>query len=206
MTTGSDASKDIVYGEVQNSLVFISRKRASKLATIHEVLSSSSTWGQLRSRLPQEVYQEFLELASGGSLMTFDEFSREELRSNPNLTRDELLKVYRDRTIAPGADVDRDMAAALIERAPEDDDPFTAGNIGVICDGDWPGWPAQEMLTWVPKPIQKQYGKGSFSFVSGDCLLFEPSREREIVASFEKLGYRCVRDDATVRRASGHSL
>lgn len=119
-----------------------------------------------------------------------EEYYEDERRSRPGLTRDEARAEY--------------LALSTDERRPEPGDPFEAGDIGAICDGDWPGWTEQEMLAWVPKAIQEQYGRRSFSFVSGDCLVFRPEDEDQLIAAFVAHGYACVRDDALVRRASGH--
>lgn len=40
--------------------------------------------------------------------------------------------------------------------------------------------------------------------MSGDCLVFRPEDEEELVAAFVAHGYACVRHDALVRRASGY--
>src|SRR5262245_6859489 len=41
---------------------------------------------------------------------------------------------------------------------PADGHPFGHDDVPGVADGDWPGWPAQEMLSWVPDNIQQQYG------------------------------------------------
>ncbi len=107
-----------------------------------------------------------MKITAVNELLNFDDFYREELKSRPRLARDEARREY--------------LALSTDERQPEPSDPFE-----FFDDGDFPGCPQQEMLAWVPKDIQQRYGKGSFSVVSGDCLVFEASNEREIVGAFE---------------------
>jgi hypothetical protein len=190
MTPERSAAQDVVYGALNGNLVFIPKERADYLAAIHAALWSSSTWREVHDRMPAGAYDELLEISGATELPGFEAYYEDERRSRPDLTRDEARTEY--------------LALSTDERRPEPDDPFEAGDIGAICDGDWPGWTEQEMLAWVPKAIQKQYGHRNFSFVSGDCLVFRPEDEEELVAAFVAHGYACVRDDALVHRASGH--
>lgn len=89
------------------------------------------------------------------------------------------------------------------ESRPEDTRQFARDDVPGVQDGDWPGWPAQMMLEWVPKEIQQTYGKVDFSPVSGDCLTLDSSQTDVIVAVLEQHGYACIRDDELVVRASG---
>lgn len=41
-------------------------------------------------------------------------------------------------------------------------------------------------------------GEGSFSFPSGDCLVFEVNSETHVAEAFVRHGHRCVRDDTLV--------
>jgi len=74
------------------------------------------------------------------------------------------------------------------------------------ADGDWPAWPAQQMLDWVPKAIQQKYGSIGSSHLNGECLTLAPREERQIIAAFRRVGYRCTRDDRLVQRASGYEV
>jgi hypothetical protein len=190
MTPERSAAQDVVYGDLNGSLVFIPKRRADHLAAIHAALWSSSTWREVHDRMPPGAYEELLEISGATELLSFEDYYEDERRSRPDLSREEARAEY--------------LALSTDELRPELDDPFQAGDIGAICDGDWPGWTAQEMLAWVPKAIQEQYGRRGFSFVSGDCLVFRPEDEDELVAAFLAHGHACVRDDTLVRRASGY--
>src|SRR5262245_41673282 len=81
-------------------------------------------------------------------------------------------------------------------------DAFSGADL--IGDGDYPGWPEQMMLDWVPDAIQKKYGSVTDSVHNGLFLHLEPALERDIVAAFAAAGYRCIRKDALVQLASGY--
>jgi len=81
------------------------------------------------------------------------------------------------------------------ERLPEDTDPFSSDQVPGVDDGDWPAWPAQRMLDWVPKEIQKEYGSIESTRLNGEYPTFYPRNEPRIIAAFWRAGYRCVRGD-----------
>ena len=93
--------------------------------------------------------------------------------------------------------------ASAAARQPEDDDPFDVGDIGPFCDGDWPAWPEQKMLRWLPKDIQIEFGTVVDSVHNGEFLVLDAARENEIVAALRQRGHRCTKDDDLVRRACG---
>ena len=90
------------------------------------------------------------------------------------------------------------------QERPADNQPFDRDDVPGVADGDWPGWPAQEMLSWVPDDIQQQYGRVAASAISGDCLVLDTSRIEAIIAALESNGFSCTRDDSLVMRAAGH--
>ena len=61
------------------------------------------------------------------------------------------------------------------EPLPADAESFDADKLPGYADGDWPEWPAQEMLRWMPKEIQERFGDVGTSMVSGDSLLIDPA-------------------------------
>jgi len=83
------------------------------------------------------------------------------------------------------------------------EDPFDSAQIGAIGDGDWPPWPKQEMLAWVPDDIRERFGEIQRTRLSGDALVFTEDQAPELVAAFEAKGFIVTRDDATVASASG---
>ena len=148
---------DLVYGEVDKSLVFIPREQALELAAVWSALTTSSTWGEFRSRLPARRCE--------------DLFRR---------------------------------LAECIDELPHDDDPFTMDDIPGVSDGDYPEWPAQEMLKWLPKEIvAAAYGKIETSRLNGLFLTLDPGHEPEIVEALRAAGSRCTKDQQLVLRACG---
>jgi hypothetical protein len=88
------------------------------------------------------------------------------------------------------------------DRFPEDTDPLSSYPVPGIDDHDWPAWPAQQMLSWVPTEIQEKYGSKE-SCLNGEYLTLNPRNEHKITVAFRRAGYRCTRDDKLIQRASG---
>ena len=89
------------------------------------------------------------------------------------------------------------------ETVPQSEDTFDPHSIPAYEDGDWPIWPLQEMLEWMPKDIQQQFGTVETSATSGSCLVLYPEKTHEIVEALEKQGYRCFEDVSLIESASG---
>lgn len=88
------------------------------------------------------------------------------------------------------------------EYGADTDDPFESSKVGTIADGNWPPWPKQEMLSWVPEDIRERFGE--FQLTSnGETVTFYDDNESLIVAAFEAEGFVVTRDDAAVASASG---
>lgn len=87
---------------------------------------------------------------------------------------------------------------------PAGDEPFNPDDIPCHADGDWPAWPAQDMLDWMPAELQKLWGRVEWSTLNGPYLELNTRDEEAVVAALIQRGYTCVRDDGTVQRASGY--
>jgi hypothetical protein len=83
------------------------------------------------------------------------------------------------------------------------DDAFDPGQIGAIGDGDWPPWPKQEMLAWVPDDIRERFGQIELTTFNGEALVFTEDQAAALVSAFEAKGFIVTRDDVTVATASG---
>jgi hypothetical protein len=90
------------------------------------------------------------------------------------------------------------------EPPPADDDAFDRSAVPGLEDGDWPEWPAQEMLRWMPEDIRDRFGEVATSTLNGELLLLQAGAETELVAALRDAGFDCRRDDALVSRASGY--
>ncbi len=182
------STKHFVHGVARDVLVFIPREDALELAALRGALESP-TWGELKSRLSPEQFSEVFEVAGCDDLPSFEEFYADEREADPALSREAAAQAYRARS--PD------------ERQPEDDDPFDVGTIGRFCDGNWPAWPEQKMLRWLPQDIQLEFGTVVDSVHNGEFLVLDAARETEIVAALRQRGHRCTKDDDLVRRACG---
>ena len=83
------------------------------------------------------------------------------------------------------------------------DEAFDANTIWGYQDGDWPEWPAQDMIQWVPESVQQQFGSVVDSTLNGSYLMFDPEQEIELVAAMDELGFTCRRDDVLIEAANG---
>lgn len=83
------------------------------------------------------------------------------------------------------------------------DDLFDSGQIGAIADGDWPAWPKQEMLAWVPDDIRERFGQIQRTTLNGESLVFTEDQAQLLVAAFKAKGFIVTRDDSAVASASG---
>jgi hypothetical protein len=145
----------LVYAEIDESLVFIERQTAEELAASHAAWNPPQTWGDLRAKIAPDHF-------------------------------DELCRLY---------DEDEPDQNALLD----------VNEFDAYVNGNWPGWPAQDMLAWVPQEVISGYGRIDDSFHSGKSLALPPNREDEIVAAFRRHRYECNRADSLVRRACGYS-
>lgn len=90
-----------------------------------------------------------------------------------------------------------------LEEAPADELSFDLDDIPAVNDGDWPDWPEQMMLRWIPREVLDEYGRYESSMLNGPFGVLDESREDEIVAALERLGYFCVRDDELIAHCFG---
>lgn len=162
-TLTAEEMKDLIYGEVAESLVFIPRKQAEELASVWVALGASSTWGEFRARVSTQRFDEFVGLAG---------------------------------------DFEDDSGAGA---PPPDDELFPGTDAGVVCDGDYPEWPAQEMLEWMPQSVlESRYADVDDSIHNGEYLILDPSAEEQILALLRAEGFNTTKDPALVSRAAGY--
>jgi hypothetical protein len=157
---------ELVYGELNDNLVFLPMSKALALYGLQMAMSSSETWGELKLAVPSDLYR--------GLVLRYCE----------------------------GMEVDEDDPEL------EDGEPRPDSSLdffeGLMTDGDFPDWPEQDALAWMPKDIQKQFGETTGSVLNGDYLELAPKHEAAIVAALSAHGYECKRDDELIRNAKGH--
>jgi len=182
---------EVVYGTSLSSppgLVFISKVKALELAATLKAVFSSSTWGELRSKVEPTVFRKLLVWCFDEDT-SFEHFLGGLEKKTPRVNEETARLLYRDLDIG--------------ERWPEDHDSFEPYDIRGLADGDWPDWPEQLMLRCVPREILAEYSRREDSALNGPFAVLDETREKEIVADLETYGCRCTRDDELVRACSG---
>ena len=81
--------------------------------------------------------------------------------------------------------------------------PFDQDQIDLVCDGDWPAWPQQRMLNWVPEAIQEQFGEVADTRLNGQYLEIPEEKLQAVIQALEAHGYQCRVDDQAVLTAVG---
>ena len=152
-------SSRLVYGQVNESLVFIHRELAVDLARLWDALGSSSTWGEFRKGISPDRFRTLAErFADGGDCV------------------------------------------------PRDAEEFPGYDLPSVADGDYPEWPAQLMIDWVPSEIiDARYAKIVTSVFNGPFLVLDAACESAITADFRSHGFSLTKDLELVLRASGRA-
>jgi hypothetical protein len=179
---------DLVFGEIEGGLVFLPRGQAQELAAVWKAIGSAETWAQFRSMVSPQRFEQTVATVSEG--IDFESFFAEERETQPGLTREEAFHRYR--------------ALDVGERLPFDEDAFPGYDLPLVADGDYPEWPAQEMLTWMPEQIlERPFSRRRASVHNGYFLELDPAAEGEIVAALTAAGFRCSKDQRLVLKATG---
>jgi len=96
----------------------------------------------------------------------------------------------------------------ILEENDEEEPPprnlFDSDDIFDFTDGDWPEWPAQLMLGYIPEEIRQAYGIIQVSTLNGPFLEINPTREKEVIKALEERGFTCLKDDRLLNAASGY--
>lgn len=83
------------------------------------------------------------------------------------------------------------------------DAEFDSAMLPGFEDGDWPDWPEQSMMRWLPGEVWRKYAVVHQSVINGPFLSFDPKLEAKIVEALEAVGFACQRDNALVVWACG---
>ena len=180
----------VVYGIVHDNLVFIKKPEALTLVSLNKALKESKTWGAFRANVPSDRYEAILNKIRGWNdgeekrLGDFEVFYEGLRKIDSSVTKEAGYQAYRRLPVG--------------QRLPTDNDVFDAADIPGFCDGDWPNWPAQEMLAWVPRLIQVKYGSQIRSTLNGPFLRLDPQREYDILKAFATYRYLCLKDQQLI--------
>jgi hypothetical protein len=76
-----------------------------------------------------------------------------------------------------------------------------------VPDGDYPGFPAQEMFGWMPRDIQLDFGNVGVTRLNGDLLELDPKDTKAIVQRLKQAGIDVAGTSASSsRRTKGETL
>ena len=91
----------------------------------------------------------------------------------------------------------------LMGELPSKDAVFDLEQIDSYYDGDWPGWPQQEMLDWMPTRV-RTLGTVEQSMLNGPGLSIPQQRLHQVIEGLAMAGFNVRRDDNFVSAASGY--
>ena len=70
-----------------------------------------------------------------------------------------------------------------------------------VPEGDYPGFPQQEVMEWMPKDILREYGRMMQTSLNGDYPAFDPQVCQTIVERLKQHGFRCRRNQRLINAA-----
>ena len=87
--------------------------------------------------------------------------------------------------------------------ATADDDPFDPGIIPSFSDGDFPDFPEQLMLTFIPGEVQRQFAHVADTVHNGPMLVIDAAAEEGIVAALHQKGFACLKRQDIITTIAG---
>lgn len=91
------------------------------------------------------------------------------------------------------------------DEQPKDIEPFPGTDLPGVNEGDYPEWPAQLMLSFLPKEIiNSSFAEVKDSVHNGGYLELDAKFKDQIVKILTSKGYEVKEDENLVRRASGY--
>jgi hypothetical protein len=72
-----------------------------------------------------------------------------------------------------------------------------------VPSGDYPGFPRQEMLAWLPEDIQLDFGHAGTTALTGEFLRLNPDDATAILRRLQQAGFRCRRNQRLMDQAHG---
>lgn len=117
--------------------------------------------------------------------------------------RAQVTEAAMSRMLARWGNNEERLADGLPLDAPGDEEPLSPQELWGHTDGDWPDWPAQRMLDWVPTDIAERFGQQVSSVLNGEFLKIPASQTEPMARALQTHGFQCERDDDLVLLASG---
>jgi len=185
---------DLVYAVLGDELIFMQRRVAEQRNDAIQLDPIPETWGEVRQLgepYPEWLYPTMID-SIDPEFSSFEEFRTAYLEDEQaDATDEQIMDAFRALPVGQ---------RLLFDDDPVDWEPFDFEGSNPFLGGHWFAWPANEMLAWVPAPIQKRYGRRGYA-ISGEYLSLFGKDEAAIVAEFLAAGYRVERDDDLVAGA-----
>jgi len=97
----------------------------------------------------------------------------------------------------------RELATKFGDELPAREDAFDPSDIYGFADGDWPAWPLQKMLDWLPESVQ-QLGAVQATAINGPMLEIDPDLVDDVIEALAANGLDAHEDPGgTVQTACG---
>lgn len=105
--------------------------------------------------------------------------------------------------IANDAETQADVKDQYEGRLPSPDDPFDADELSGFAEYDWPTWPKQAMLDWLPASV-KNLGICESTLTTGPFLHLDEGLGDKVIEALAEEGVECHQDsEDVVIRACG---
>jgi hypothetical protein len=205
----------LVYGDLNENLVFIEMEPALTNAKIHDALQKEMSFWEFWNTYPNSCKQVIERLCD------IRELYQIEFPSETKLNPEELFSLFFNSWYENSAyeweeeakkdfnlDLKNRTQAELFyrdhlyesDRLPLPDETFCI--LEEESFYDWLWFP-HRMTDWVPSEIESKFGDVIYGMVCGDYLQLDIAKEKEIVDEFNRLGYNCIRDDHLIAKAAG---
>jgi hypothetical protein len=80
---------------------------------------------------------------------------------------------------------------------PAPEEQFDSSDLPGFDDGDWPAWPQQKMLDWLPDAVQT-LGSVYATAINGDALHIDETLLDAVIAALAAEGIDCSQDSAGI--------
>ena len=179
---------ELIYGVLGDQMLFfLESTYAQERAYTHKVLYESKTWKEFKANVSSVRYEEALEMLEWYGALEFSAYYDEVKSDNPESSDEEIKSMYYELPVG--------------ERFPKKEDEFDRELLGP--SHIWPSWPAYDMPDWVPEEIQDAFECWCNPMNEDAYMHFDPEQEGEVVAEFERYGFRCNKDDGLIKEAFG---
>lgn len=99
--------------------------------------------------------------------------------------------------VADDAATRRYLEDAFDNELPDADRPFDAEELPGFADGDWPTWPKQAMLEWLPNSVTS-LGTIETTMLNGDYLHLDESLVDDVIEALAAEGIEAYEDPGTI--------